>query len=237
VAADGASRWRVLLDGKPIRTPKLAVLELPTRSAASLVATEWAIQETYVNADLMPLTSLATTCTDLTAHQIPDKLDEVIGYLRTDTICFLDAKHKVAAEQERSYASIWDWFERTYGYRLSVASGDIMCVPEHPPELIPAVKARLANVDQWTLTALGIAAGNCRSSALALALLAGEVSAAECQRLAQIEEDMQIHSWGLVEGEHDVAQNYQRLWLEACKVFHDVTRTEAPGLAGASPPS
>ena len=32
---------------------------------------------------------------------------------------------------------------------------------------------------------------------------------------------------GQVEGEHDVAQKYQLLWLEACKLFYDLTRPGA----------
>ena len=34
---------------------------------------------------------------------------------------------------------------------------------------------------------------------------------------------------GQVEGEHDVAQKYQLLWLEACKLFYDLTRGATPG--------
>ena len=56
--------WQVLLDGRPLRTPGRAVVALPTRAAAELVAREYAAQQEFVDPRLMPVTRLVNTAID-----------------------------------------------------------------------------------------------------------------------------------------------------------------------------
>ena len=59
----GDGGHRVLLDGKPMRTPAKAVLVVPTRPLAEAIAAEWAAvpEKAEINAALLPLTRLAAT--------------------------------------------------------------------------------------------------------------------------------------------------------------------------------
>ena len=62
----GDGGYRVLLDGKPMRTPAKAVLVVPTRALAEAIAAEWAAvpDKAEINVSHLPLTRLAATGLD-----------------------------------------------------------------------------------------------------------------------------------------------------------------------------
>ena len=72
--ADGGGHT-VLLDGRPVRTPKKAPLVLPTSALAEAVAGEWASQGEEIAASEMHLLRLANAAIDL----IPEKRAEVLA--------------------------------------------------------------------------------------------------------------------------------------------------------------
>ena len=59
----GDGGHRILLDGKPMRTPAKAVLGVPTRALAEAIAAEWGEvpDKAEINASHLPLTRLAAT--------------------------------------------------------------------------------------------------------------------------------------------------------------------------------
>ncbi len=77
-AGSCAGAHQVLLDGKPLRTPARAPLDLPTRALAEAIAAEWQAQAETVWPSTMPLTPLAATAID---HQIchPETGQPVFG--------------------------------------------------------------------------------------------------------------------------------------------------------------
>ena len=60
-AGDGG--WRVLLDGKPMRTPAKTVLMVPTQALAEAIAAEWRAvpEDSEINTAHLPLTRLAAS--------------------------------------------------------------------------------------------------------------------------------------------------------------------------------
>ena len=63
VAAEGAAH-RVLLDGRPLRTPARQPLALPSAALAAALAREWQAQGEVIRPHAMPLTRLASTAHD-----------------------------------------------------------------------------------------------------------------------------------------------------------------------------
>jgi len=61
---------RVLLDGKPVKTPGGAVLALPTRALAQAIAGEWQAQETTIQPQTMLLTGTRLESKDGTSERI-----------------------------------------------------------------------------------------------------------------------------------------------------------------------
>ena len=68
VERDGA--WIIELDGKPVRTPARALLELPTEALANAVAEEWNAVGESLEPRSLPLTGLANAAIDRIA---PDR--------------------------------------------------------------------------------------------------------------------------------------------------------------------
>jgi chaperone required for assembly of F1-ATPase len=60
----GDGEFRIVLDGRPIRTPARHTLAAPTEALARAIATEWEGQREVVDPIKMPLTRLANTIID-----------------------------------------------------------------------------------------------------------------------------------------------------------------------------
>jgi chaperone required for assembly of F1-ATPase len=57
----------ILLDARPVRTPKKTLLTLPTNKLAEAVAEEWRAQEGEIKPETMRLSGLANAAIDLIA--------------------------------------------------------------------------------------------------------------------------------------------------------------------------
>ena len=56
--------FRVLLDGRPVKTPGKRDLAMPTQRLAEAVAAEWAAQEEFLDPATMPITRIANSIVD-----------------------------------------------------------------------------------------------------------------------------------------------------------------------------
>ena len=73
-----------------------------------------------------------------------------------------------------------------------------------PTTLAPCAHPHPPGLDAWELTAASQLAAACKSVTLGLAAARGGVGMAGTLRAARLEEDLQLESWGLVEGGHDL---------------------------------
>jgi len=218
--------WHVLLDGKPLKTPKGSFLELPTEIVAQAVADEWAAQEDKLKVKEMPLTTVGCTAVDLIRPERQECVDKLIPFLRMDTLCFEDEGDLLAELQAKEWAPIRQWFEGHFSVKLGLASG--FMPPAHPEETVEVVAAQLLARDEWDLAALEIATAAAKSLLVATALLDNtDVCVVRARRLALLEEYFQIERWGLVEGEHDVSHEDLLRWFAAAKLFGRHSRHDA----------
>ena len=79
---------RVLLDGKPVKTPGGAVLALPTRALAQAIAGEWQAQETTIQPQTMLLTKLANTAIDRVAPNPANAREQLLAIAKSDVVCY-----------------------------------------------------------------------------------------------------------------------------------------------------
>src|SRR5258708_1382967 len=86
-AGDGG--YRVLLDGKPMRTPAKAVLVTPTRALAEAIATEWqdVPDKAEINVSHLRLTRLAATALDRVTVQRARAIEDTAKYAGSDLLC------------------------------------------------------------------------------------------------------------------------------------------------------
>ncbi|OQS03479.1 hypothetical protein THRCLA_04219 [Thraustotheca clavata] len=194
----------VTLDGKKVRTPARALLQLPTKSLASAVAMEWDAQKETIQPSTMPMMSLAATSLDFWNLDII--IEELMKYLQTDTICFpVEKTHqeKLAARQEKKWGALRKWFEAEFDGELDVNHGTIT-VLQHNPTAVENVRSFLQQMDNFELMAFRCIVRELKSMTVALALVKRHITAKEAIELGRLEEEFQIERWGLVEGGHDL---------------------------------
>src|SRR5580698_8455274 len=123
-AGDGG--WRVLLDGKPMRTPAKSVLVVPTRPLADAIAGEWADlpDKTEINAAHLPLTRLAATGLDRVAPRHLEIVSDTAKYAGSDLLCYrATAPDSLVKAQRETWQPLLDWAAQRYGARLTVVEG------------------------------------------------------------------------------------------------------------------
>jgi chaperone required for assembly of F1-ATPase len=197
-AASGTQRqgYRLLLDGKALRTPAKADFVVPTRELAEALAAEWQAQQDNIDPANMPLTRLVNSAIDGVAEKQAEVAAEIVNYGLSDLLCYRAAD---PGELVRRQADVWDpilaWCQQELGIPLTVTTG---IVPVAQPE------AAAAGLAAWleTLNAFELAAAHAMttlmgSAVLAAALARGRLPSAAAWAAAHIDEDFQAEKWGV----------------------------------------
>jgi chaperone required for assembly of F1-ATPase len=190
-----AGGWRILLDGRPVKTPQRAELILPTAALADAVAEEWRAQGAQIKPASMPLTKLANTAIDAVMPNQASVADDILSFASRDLICYrVSAPESLAESQRANWDPLLAWAEQRHGARL-VATVGIMPV-DQPPETLAALRAAVAGFGPFELTALHVMTTLTGSAVLALALGEGRLSPEACWAAAHVDEDYQSSHWG-----------------------------------------
>ena len=210
VAASPDQAFRVLLDGKPVRTPAKKVLDLPTRTCAEAVAAEWAAQREHIDPATMPLTRLVNSAVDGVRGREGEVRDEIGKYVASDLLCY---RASGPLPLMRRQTDLWDpvlaWGRDVLGVPLIVTTG---VMPVAQPESARTALARtLAEHDPFTLAALYVMTTLMGSALLALAHAYGQLGLEEAWVAAHVDEDWQISQWG---EDAEASARRKRRWVE-----------------------
>ena len=187
--------FRVLLDGKAVKTPAKAEMALPSRALAEAIAAEWQAQGAEVESRSLVLTGLAWTAIDRVGPGRQRVVEELAGYGAHDLVCYhAGTPADLAARQREQWRPLLDWAARSLDAPLAVTVGVVS--NEQPPETLAALRRAVAARDDFALTALDAAASAAGSLVIALALAAGRIDAAAAFEAAQLDEGYQIERWG-----------------------------------------
>ena len=193
--APSENGYTVRLDGKPVRTPTKALLEVPTRGLAEAVAEEWRAQNDTIRPQSMHLTQLANTALDRVAVLRDWVVDTVLAYADTDLVCHrADHPIELVRRQQQVWQPVLDWLVQTYNAPLRVTCG-ILPVRQ-PDSSLAALRAAVTSLDTHELTALHHASSLLGSLVLSLAMLAGRIDADVAFEASQLDETFQIERWG-----------------------------------------
>jgi chaperone required for assembly of F1-ATPase len=194
-AADGG--FRILLDGRPMRTPAKAVLVVPVESLAAAIAGEWRAvpDKAEINVTHLPLTRLATTGLD----RVPIQGDRVIAdtakYAGSDMLCYrATGPASLVKLQSESWQPLLDWAAERFDARLLVVNGTTFVT--QPAAAVAALREAVAAHGDLALSGLYNLTHIAGSLVIALALSEGRISAAEGFAAAQLDELYQIERWG-----------------------------------------
>jgi len=192
--AEGPDGFAVLLDGKPVLTPRRRALAAPTAPLARLIAEEWDAQAQEIDPARMPLTRLANAVIDAVAEAGDAVAAEVAHYLGSDLVCYrAEAPEGLVAAQAAAFDPVLAWAREALGARFVAVAG-VMHTPQ-PPQAIAAARAAIPR-DPWRLGAVSSATALTGSALLALMLAHGAREAATIWRIAHVDEDWQRSQWG-----------------------------------------
>lgn len=193
--AGGGTGFRVLLDGRVLRTPAKAELQAPTRALAEAIAEEWQAQGSHIDPATMPLTRIMNSTLDGVAARRAEVIAEIARYAMNDLVYYRAAQPEALVRQQ---AEAWDpvltWARERFA--LDLATGDGIVHIAQPPALDEAVRAWLAPQPAITLAALHVMTTLTGSALIALAHAHAALDASTAWTAAHADEDFQISQWG-----------------------------------------
>lgn len=193
----GDGGHRVLLDGKPMRTPAKAVLVVPTRALAEAIAAEWGEvpDKADINASRLPLTRLAATGLDRVTTQRARVIEDTAKYAGSDMLCYRASEpESLVKRQQQTWQPLLDWAAARYGARLVVVEG--LAFVEQPADAVARLRDAVATHSDLGLSALFNLTHISGSLVVALAVAEGHLAAADAFAAAQLDELYQVERWG-----------------------------------------
>ena len=187
----------VMLDGRPMRTPRRAPIRVATKALAQALCEEWEAQGERIDPLSMPLTQLTNTAIDLTPTRRSETVAELVRYGETDLLCYrADRPRSLVERQDALWQPLLDWLCARHGIDLR-AFGGVVPQPQAPQAI-----ARLAQIvgacNDFELAALHMATTAAGSVAIGLATIEGAVTADRAADAAFVDETHQIEHWGAV---------------------------------------
>ena len=219
VETDGG--YTVELDGRRVKTPAKAALDLPTRAMAEAVAREWDAQEKKIDPTTMPFTRSANAAIDKVRHQHGEVADMLADYGDSDLLCYR-ATHPETLQQRQSEA--WDpaldWAADALGARLIPRAGVV-----HQPqaaEALQRLRSRVLGLNAFQLAAFHDLVSLSGSLILGFAAAQNWRKPDEIWRISRLDELWQIEQWGHDDEAHAAAEVKRAAFLHA-KQFFDLS--------------
>ena len=185
---------RVLLDGKPVKTPGGAVLALPSSALAQAIADEWRAQDTTINPQTMLLTKLANTAIDRVAPNPPHAREQLLSLAKSDVVCYRAASPSdLVRRQELEWDPLIAWAREHFG--ASLCAADSLTI-EQGQMAMDALAASLSKLDAFSLAALYAASSLCGSLVIALALSERTLNPEQAFAAANLDKIYQAERWG-----------------------------------------
>lgn len=196
VGADHAPEgFRILLDGKPVKTPGRRTLLLPTRALALAIAEEWRAQGEEIVPISMPMLRMANTALDGVSQTRNAVIAAILRFGQHELLCYrAQSPAELAALQAAEWTPMLEWIHSQYGVRLLTSTGVIHV--QQPTETLARLGEAVGAHDDFALAALHVASSITGSLVLALALGEGVLNPAQAFQLSRIDETYQAGLWG-----------------------------------------
>lgn len=222
--AEEDNAWRVLLDGRPVRTPGKAVLAVDSQPIMERLATEWDAQGERVDPLSMPMTRLVNTAVDGVAQEMQAVREDIIRFAGTDLLCYrADGPDDLVELQRASWDPLLDWAETALDTRLNLAEG-VMHVAQ-PPESLQAFGHHVkAIAHPLALAAAHVVTTLTGSAIIAMSVWRAQQDAKSAWAAAHVDEDFNISQWG---EDYEATQRRATRFIDmetACFVLENLAR-------------
>jgi len=194
-AAAGAAGWRILLDGRPVRTPGRAELSVPHEALGREIAGEWERQGDEIDPRGMVLTGLANAAIDRVAPDRDAFARSLARYGETDLLCYrADGPETLMARQAAAWDPLLAWARGRFDIDFEIVSG-VMHRPQ-PQGTVDQLARAVGSRDAWMLAALSPLVTVSGSLVIALALAEHAADLETAWAAATLDEAWQIEQWG-----------------------------------------
>ena len=194
-AAEGAGRFAVLLDGRPVKTPAKRALAVDSRPLAEAIAAEWQAQGEELDPQSMPLMALTCSALDLIPQRREQEIGELAAYGETELLCYRSEKPgELAERQAAAWQPLLDWAERHLDAPLLVV--ETITHSPQPPQSLAALRRAIEAQGDLELAALSLAVRSSGSLVIGLALSRGALTPEEAFDAAEVDASYQIELWG-----------------------------------------
>ena len=186
---------RILLDGRPVRTPGRRDLAVPGAALAEAIADEWNAQEDLIDPRAMPLTGLANAAIDRIAPDPAAFARGLAAYGESDLLYYrAEGPAALAARQTALWDPILVWAQQRYDAVFELATGVIHM--KQPEESVARLSQAVAGRDPFQLAGLSPLVTISGSLLIALALAEGELGLDQAWAAASLDEQWQAEQWG-----------------------------------------
>jgi len=198
--------WRVMLDGRPIKTAGSRPQIVPSAALARALAAEWAGQDDTIDPARCVLRDMADYAIDVAATG-RDVQRAILAFAESDTLCYRgDPDEALWAHQQQQWEPLLTAAESRWDIHFVRVCG-IIHRPQ-PPETLARLAAVVAAQDDFTLAALHTLTSLAASLVLGLAALESDADVPALWAAAHVEEDWQAELWG--RDEEAMARQTQR---------------------------
>jgi chaperone required for assembly of F1-ATPase len=185
----------ILLDGKPVRTPGLIPLILPTDGLAQAVAEEWRSVDADIKPHEMPLTGLSNAAIEKIAPDVSSYAAGLAVYGETDVLCYrAEAPPPLVERQATIWNPLIDWARQRYDITFTVTAG-IMHRPQ-PPETTARLAKAIAGRTAFELAALSAIVTIGGSLVVALLVAENAIDIDAAFDACHLDELWQAELWG-----------------------------------------
>lgn len=209
--------FQVLLNGKSLKAPSGAPLNLPTSALAEAIAQEWSAAGEEIDLHGMLLTRLAFAAVDGVGKNRAHVEEQIVGFARSDLLSYrAEYPEELIVRQAATWNPYLDWAAERYGARLVTASG-IIHTPQ-PDDAIATFEQAVRRRDDFALAALHAATTLTGSLVLGLALIDAHQNADAIFAAATVDETFQAEKWG-IDAEAQARRNAHAAELAAAERF------------------
>ena len=200
--------WTVELDGKPLRTPARAGLELPTQALARAIADEWNAVGNELDPRALPITGLANAAIDRVAPDRQAFAQSLVGYGEGDLACYRsDGPAGLVERQSERWDALLAWARRRYDVDFRITAGVVHV--EQPRATVDRLAHAVESLDAFRLAGLSPLVTIGGSLVAALAVLERAIAPDDAWDDVTIDDRWQLEQWGS-DAEAEVALDNRR---------------------------
>lgn len=215
---EGDGGFRVMLDGRMVRTPAKALLEVPRADFADAIAGEWRAQDEVIRPLTMPFTRSANAAIDKVAPRRAEVAGILCDYGDTDLLCYrAEGPEGLVQRQAEAWDPALDWADATFGARLEPRTG-VMHAPQRPAAL-ERLAVPVREMSAFQLAGLHDLVSLSGSLVLGLGAAFDWRATDDIWALSRIDETWQEEQWGRDDEAHAAAEVRRREFAHAKRVF------------------